>query len=233
MKKLVTACAACLVAGLVSAQIASVNIVGYQNLALPTGYKMMTSTFIPVGSDGAVLRLADIVPSNFSIFNGDTVQFFNLNGSGSVTNMVSWMGGWVDATTYADMSNLEIPAGTGMFVFSTQANVTFQMVGEVALAELPLAISSGYTVVGNSSPVAITLGNVVPTNFSIFEGDTIQFFNSNGNGGVVTMASYMGGWVDATTYADLSATVLNPGDGFFVYTTKSNTTLTFPAITVN
>ena len=49
MKKLLTVCAACLVAGMVSAQVESANIVGYQTFGMVQGFNPVSCTFLTVG----------------------------------------------------------------------------------------------------------------------------------------------------------------------------------------
>jgi len=234
MKKSMTAVAACLIAGMVSAQIVSQNIVGYQTIDMPTGYRDYTSTFIPVGSDGTAIRLGDITPVNFSGEFGDTIQFFNLNGSGSVSATVTYYDGygWCDAYTLDILDDMTLPVGTGMFVYSSQTDVSFMVAGEVLTDSFQLNVASGYTVVGNSSPVAITLGDIVPSNFSGENGDTAQFFSATGSGSVVTTVTYYDGygWCDAYTLDLLDTMVLNPGDSFFAYCSQSGASFTFPAV---
>ena len=232
MKKLVTAFAACALAGLVNAQVESVNIVGYQTIDIPTGYKGYTSTFIPVGGDGDVIRLGDITPVNFDGNNADNIQFFNLNGSGSVSTTVTYYDGygWCDAYTFAVLDDMTIPIGTGMFVYSSQPNVSFIVAGEVKLDSFQLNVAAGYTFVGNSSPVAITLGDIVPVNFDGNNADNAQIFSPGGS--VSTTVTYYDGygWCDAYTFQVLDSMVLNPGDAFFVYCSQSNVSFTFPDV---
>jgi len=215
--------------------------VGYQTLSLPTGYKMATSTFVPVGSDGTSLRLGDIVPNaSFDYFAGDNIQFFNASGSGSVSVTVSYMDGygWFDFNDPSTMlDDMTIPAGTGMFVYTAGANVEFLVAGEVKLDSFSLLPSAGYTVIGNSSPIAITLSDIVPNSlFDYFAGDNIQFFNASGSGSVSVTASYMDGygWFDFNDPSTmLDDAVLNPGDSFFAYVSNAGVSFTFPAIDVN
>lgn len=236
MKKLLTACAACVLAGMVSAQVESVNIVGYQTLTLPAGYKATTATFVPVGSDGTTLRLGDVIPKNFSGDNGDTVQFLNLNGNGTAVTTATYYDGygWCDFNnTEIMLDDMTIPAGTGMFVYASQSGAELLVAGQVALDALGLNVATGYTIVGNSSPVAITLGDITPSNFSGDFGDTAQFLNQSGNGTVATTATYYDGygWCDFNnTETILDSTVLNPGDSFFVYASQSNVSFAFPAV---
>jgi hydrogenase maturation factor HypE len=196
---------------------------------------MATSTFVPVGSDGTSLRLGDIVPTNFDGANGDTVQFFNLNGSGSVSTTAWYFAGygWFDFNTNESLDDMLIPAGTGLFVTSTQTGAEFVVSGEVVLQSTTLTLPVGYTVVGNSSPVSIVLGDIVPNaNFDGAFGDTIQFFDPTGSGVVTTTAWYFAGygWFDFNTSASLDSMVINPGDSFFANATQSNVSFTFPAV---
>ena len=61
MKKLVTAFAACALAGLAFAQVESVNIVGYSTITLKQGFNMLACNFDGVGED-AGMTLDELVP---------------------------------------------------------------------------------------------------------------------------------------------------------------------------
>jgi hypothetical protein len=181
------------------------------------------------------VRLGDVVPTNFSGDNGDMIQFFNLNGNGSVVTAVTYYEGygWCDAyNAEILLDDMTIPAGTGMFVSSSQTGVSFLVAGEVKQAAFSLDVASGYTVVGNSTPVDITLGQIVPTNFSGDNGDMAQFFSATGNGTVATTATYYDGygWCDAyNAEIMLDSLVLSPGDAFFASCSQSGASFAFPA----
>eukprot|EP00825_Cyclidium_porcatum_P004602 TRINITY_DN1217_c0_g1_i2.p1 TRINITY_DN1217_c0_g1~~TRINITY_DN1217_c0_g1_i2.p1 ORF type:complete len:248 (+),score=5.38 TRINITY_DN1217_c0_g1_i2:842-1585(+) len=234
MKKLMTACAACMIAGLVSAEVTS-QVVGYQTINLPIGYKDMTITFVPVGSDATQLRLGDIAPANFSGDNGDSIQFFNPSGNGSVVKTATYYAdyGWCNPENTEEMlDDYTIVLGSGMFVYASQVNAQFTIAGQVNFEAFNLDVPAGYTVVGNSSPVVITLGDIVPTNFSGDNGDSFQFFHENGNGTVVKTATYYAdyGWCNPeNTEEMLDDEVLNPGDAVFAYS-QNAATYAFPQI---
>jgi hypothetical protein len=138
--------------------------------------------------------------------------------------------GWCDASTFEILEDMTIPVGTGMFVSSSQADVTFTIAGEVLLDSFQLNVASGYTFVGNSSPVAITLGDIVPVNFSGDFGDTAQFFSAGGTV-VATVTYYDGyGWCDASSFEVLDTMVLDPGVAFFASCSQSGVSFTFPAV---
>mgnify|MGYP001406947280 CR=1 FL=1 len=83
MKKLVTACAACLIAGLVSAQIVSQNIVGYQTIATEAN-KMNTVAlqFDGVATGGLPIDIQEIkVGAGFRKTGTDWIKFWDLNTS--------------------------------------------------------------------------------------------------------------------------------------------------------
>jgi hypothetical protein len=84
--------------------------------------------------------------------------------------------------------------------------------------------------VGNSSPVAITLGDIVPVNFSGDFGDTAQFFSAGGTV-VATVTYYDGyGWCDASSFEVLDTMVLDPGVAFFASCSQSGVSFTCPAV---
>ena len=85
MKKLVTAFAACALAGLVDAQVESVNIVGYQTVPLAqNGYTFTCSTFAPIGMTDGTMTLGDIAANeNFSPFE-DSIVIFDAAGAVAV-----------------------------------------------------------------------------------------------------------------------------------------------------
>lgn len=89
MKKLMTACAACVLAGMVSAQVESVNIVGYMSQTLTTKNNMIGLNFGAVGT-GAAIPIVDLIPKNqdglnagANVTTGDNIQI--LGDSGYVT----------------------------------------------------------------------------------------------------------------------------------------------------
>jgi hydrogenase maturation factor HypE len=126
-----------------------------------------------------------------------------------------------------------IPFGTGMYVNSTLAGAEFLVAGEVLQSASTLVLPTGYTIAGNSSPVEITLGQIVPNaSFDGANGDTVQFFDAAGSGTVTITAWYFAGygWFDFNTNESLDAMVISPGDAFYVNATQANAQFSFPAV---
>lgn len=143
MKKLVTAFAACMIAGLVSAQsVTSLNIVGYQTVPLTKdGFTATGPTLAPVNMTGGNMTLGDIAANEFFAPFEDSIQIFDASGSVvimatyvSQANLDLWeMGpeylpGWYD---YADgelqggtLNSTVIAAGQGMTAFTGYSDVT-------------------------------------------------------------------------------------------------------------
>jgi len=208
MKKLVTAFAACALAGLGYAQVESVNIVGYQNIPLTqNGFTATCATFAPIGMTDGNMTLGDIKANeNFSAFE-DSIQLLDSNGNVTMqATYVSqadlelwdmWPGyevGWYNSADeeleLGTLNDTVLPFGTSMTVYTSYSGVTLLYAGEVIQNDvvLPL-VSNGFTPVGNASPVDLTLGDIVPNaNFAAFE-DSVQMLDSNGN--VTMQATYV------------------------------------------
>jgi len=73
MKKLVTAFAACALAGLAFAQVESVNIVGYSTVTLKQGFNMLACNFDGVG-EAAGMTLDQLVPGTTAGLTGSSTS---------------------------------------------------------------------------------------------------------------------------------------------------------------
>jgi len=208
MKKLVTAFAACALAGLVDAQVESVNIVGYQTVPLAqNGYTFTCSTFAPIGMTDGTMTLGDITANaNFSPFE-DSIVIFDSTGSmvvqatyvsqANLEDWGMWPGyevGWYDLDDgnmeFGTLNATVVPFGGSMTVFTQYADAGLIYAGEViqSAVTLPLA-QNAYTFLGNASPVDLTLGDIVANeNFAPFE-DSIVIFDSTGS--MVVQATYV------------------------------------------
>ena len=121
MKKLVTAFAACALAGLAFAQVESVNIVGYSTINVPAGSSIVAPSFTTVGGGGVDLTLGMITPSaDFdaeSLTGGGTIQFINADGSWGVQAQY-WAnyGGWYIFGTETLINDTVLPKGGAVYV---------------------------------------------------------------------------------------------------------------------
>jgi hypothetical protein len=138
--------------------------------------------------------------------------------------------GWYDFDTSAPLDDLTFLAGTGAYVYTPLAGAGMLIAGEVALDPLELSLpAGGYIVIGNSSPVAITLADIIPS--ASFDSGMLQFLDAGG--AVVQTAVYYDGfgWFDFDTSAPLDDLVVGPGDAIYAYSPLA-ATLTFPGIDV-
>jgi hypothetical protein len=238
MKKLVTAFAACALAGLVNAQVESVNIVGYSTINVPAGSSIIAPSFTTVCGDGTSLTLGMITPSEDfdaeALSGGGTIQFINADGSWGVSaDYWANYGGWFIRGTETQINDTVIPKGGAVYVYSAAA-ATFRCAGEIGLTAFTVTIPAGSSQLGNSIPVGLTLGDITPSaDFdaeSATGGGTIQFINADGSWGVSAdyWAAY-GGWFIRGTETQINDTPLSEGAGFYVFSNAA-ATLTFPAV---
>jgi len=162
MKKLVTAFAACALAGLVNAQVESVNVVGYQTVTLKQGFNMLACNFDGVsGADG--MTLDELVPGTTPGMTGgnlpgnaDNILVFNAATQGYTTYYLYYV--TKGTTTYNNkwVLNATTPAGVTLksgdafwlnLKNATDLPATF--VGQVpAEASKTLTLKQGFNMIG-------------------------------------------------------------------------------------
>lgn len=234
MKKLVTAFAACALAGLAFAQVESVNIVGYQTLSGNAGFTVVAPTFVSVGSTTDEFTFGDI-QGDFVFF--DTLQFFD--SAGNVNFQAYWLDenfgltpGWYD-DAQVSLATTPVPAGSAFFA-SMASGGSIVIAGQVSADDVVISAGAGFTVIGNCRPYDVTFGDLVCTGISFF--DTLQFFDAAGN---VNFQAYWldenfgltPGWYD-DAQSSLNSTVIPSGQGFFLSAANAGATVTIPAPTL-
>lgn len=139
MKKLLTACAACVLAGMVSAQVESVNIVGYMTQPLKGGnFNMYVVPFEAVG--GGDVYIPDLLSGDLTAgaspvqadnivvwdpaTSGYTAYYLYDNGDGTAT---WWLG-----DDSAEMGNM--PAGTTFWYEAKGGDGSVTIAGQVITA---------------------------------------------------------------------------------------------------
>ena len=238
MKKLMTAFAACMLAGIVSAQVQSQNIVGYQTLTGNAGYTVVAPTFVSVGDTLGQLTYSQIT-GEFQ--DTDNIQIFDVDGNVAATAI--WLtaaglygvptdGWYADDYSTAKGSDL-IPAGAGFFVsMANGGNIV--IAGQVSQSAVVVPTVSGYTVTGNCRPYDITYGNLDCVGLQ--DTDNIQIFDVDGNVSAtaiwLTAAGLYGvpsdGWYADDYSTSKALDVIPAGQGFFVSCADVGT-ITIPA----
>jgi hypothetical protein len=160
-----------------SAQVYSVNAVGYVNLSLVNGYTLIANPLngtdnslntilpLPASADGTTIFRFKPAVQNY----GEAIQFFAGFGWFTVDTDPNW---------------LTLPPGVGVFIQPsgpTPLNVTF--VGEVPQGNLSNQLRGGnaYQIVGSQVPQALPIGDTATPNtlnFPAAEGDVVFIFNS-------------------------------------------------------
>lgn len=171
--------AAAAVAGIASLQaqsnVYSVNVVGYVNVTIPTGYSLIANPL--QSSDNTVSNLF-----NASNPQGSTV--FTWNGTGFFANKLDeFGGGW-------DNPALDLSPGKGFFINNGGAPFTNTFVGEVLTGNLTNSLPVGYTLVASKVPQA---GFVQDLGLSAVEGDTVYMWNGTGFI-AIKLDEFGGGW---------------------------------------
>jgi hypothetical protein len=164
------ALAACLATSAVAqSNVFSVNIVGYVNTPINTGFNLIANPL-----DNGTNDLNSLFPgAGF----GDQVFFF----SGGAFSSSTFIGSWGPDST--------LLPGTGVFYQNTGAAFTNTFVGNVMTGTLNNPIPAGFSLKASQAPVADTLDGLgLPGNF----GD--QVFVFRGSPPAYQSATYIGSW---------------------------------------
>lgn len=244
MKKMMTAFAACMIAGLVSAQIESANIVGYQTVSLNQNqFTHVCPTFTDIGGakqivlndltgDMAELDSIQFMDPGFATQNE---YFYLMAGSLAPEGSAS---GWYDTSTdpFTPAGNAVIPAGVSV-LYSSQGASQLTFAGEVNAESVVISSEvGGFKSVGNPFPTDTTLGAISFTGVS--EMCSVQIMDA----GAATAAEYFwlesgslapegsaSGWYDTSTdpFSAAGSTVIAAGQGFLFNEQGAGTTISF------
>ena len=148
MKKLVTAFAACALAGLVDAQVESVNIVGYNTVTIDKQWTIIAANFEAVG--GGAIAIQDAFPYSDGMTKGNTTAtadvlqiqnavggydtYYLSNGKNAKGATVAGLDGkWAAMATFTP-TTAAIPVGAGAWYLRRgSTDFTVQVVRPYAL----------------------------------------------------------------------------------------------------
>lgn len=216
-------------------------VVGYQELDVPQGNCMRTSTFRALNGN---YKIADIKVAGALGGGSDTAQLMNADGSwGTMYYYLTEDEMGVETGWYKDgfgdeaVTDEDVITVGQAFIITFEAASTFTVSGEVKTGTTTVDAPTGYSIIGNPTPVAAKLSDIAVTGALGGGSDTAQKMNANGSWG--TMYYYltedeMGvetGWYkdgfgdEAVTDED----TLEPGESMIFYV-EAATTLTFPAV---
>ena len=241
MKKLMFAVAA-VAAGVAMADVTSANIVGYAGSDLrDAGATLTSALFMNVSSPDGSLKLSNIVPVKA---DGDVagwweveIQYLNFDGSTDFDHDYLWNGENWENADMEDMSDVEVPAGQGLFVGnSTGVAVNFRSSGELNQKDVVFTLrDAGATAAGNCFPTTTTLGELLP---QIKDSEDvpgwweleIQYLNFDGSTDFDNDYMWNGENWENADMEDMSELTINPGQGLFIgNSTGKAVTLRIPA----
>jgi len=210
--------------------------VGYQEVPVEaSGFTLITPTFDKV--DGSSITLKDIGAKNsyesVQLLNTDAgtdAEYFFVSKEDSGLEADGWF--LDDLETPAD--DVAIPEGKSI-LFSSLGTESITFAGQVATTGKPVTTEeSGFTMIGNNTPVDVALKNLVCTGINSY--DSIQFMDEN----LSTAQEYFfvakedsgleaDGWFcdDLETPAD--DIVIPAGSGVLFSATAGAVTVTVPA----
>src|ERR1043165_5668831 len=163
-------CAAILAAGLASSMaqsnVYSLNVVGYYNVVIPAGKKLMIANQLHTTND----TLAGVLPGPYN----DGTSFFKFAGGFSGAD-------W-DSDALAWTANFPLGIGDGGFLFS-QSLQTFTFVGEVEQGSLTNALVKGTKRIrGSQVPIPVQLNTPSMAGLIGEDGDSVFAFNDGYSG---------------------------------------------------
>ncbi|MBP5320109.1 MAG: hypothetical protein J6334_03905 [Kiritimatiellae bacterium] len=188
MKKMLAVCAACMVAGLASADVTSDNIVGFMKASTTAESASVGAMFVTVGAD--VWRLGDLKAEGMEP-GVDSIQFLDTNTASTyiqatyISAEIAAEEGDPDLEGWWDMNDVGgtrlddtvFEKGTAFLCAFAGSEVTFTFAGEVLAGEVEIDVSGMPSpFICNPIPVDLTLGQIKAIDFE--PGlDSIQFLD--------------------------------------------------------
>ncbi len=245
---------------------------GYQNQTVAgSGFTWSVSTFQQIGKELEAQTLGSFaLPTDENFLSGDSIILEVYGTDGALEGSYSFVDegnaatygltstGWYPLekmqnweATDEDLSNdVVIPFGKGVIITSGEADTTLTFAGQVvAEAKSYTVAGSGFTWIGNATPVDLTLGDfAIPTDEGFLSGDSIilEFYGTDGalegsysfvdEGNAATYGLANTGWYPLekmqnweATDEDLSNSVQIPSGKMVIITSgEADTTLTLP-----
>jgi len=225
--------------------VESANVVGYQEITVPTGFSMRGSTFKAISGSYKISDIA-VLGEDIGGAGNDYAQKINADGSwGDVYYYLTDDGAGVEDGWYKDVFGDEavtdadvIAVGESLFV-TAASTLTFKFAGEVIAGKPEFVIETGFSMFGNPTPVTSTKISDIEVSGDIggAGNDYIQKINADGSwGDIYYYLTDDGAGVEDGWYKDVfgdeavtDADVLGEGESVFA-TAAGDLTLKFPAV---
>ncbi|MBQ4440009.1 MAG: hypothetical protein II909_02570 [Kiritimatiellae bacterium] len=217
------------------------EIVGYQQITIPTGYSLFTVTFKDVGGDEYDIQdIKVLTTAGADYASNNKVKMQKLSVAGEYLTLYNYRlskGGWCQGSTYVGTAAVTFADGEGVALYNGDASeLKLQVSGAVNLTPVSTAIpTASYKIIGNPTPVSVDLQDVIP-----YLGENIcsannkvkvQKIGTDGEYGTLyNWRQSKGGWCQGSTFVGENVVTLAPGEGLAVYNGESEAvTLKFPS----
>ena len=203
------------------------EIVGYQQITIPTGYSLFTVTFKDVA--GGAYDIQDIVPyQNGTVVTANAkVNIQKMDTAGAYLTSYGYRngkGGWCQGLTYLGTGAVTFSDGEAMCINnSTGAEVQLQVSGAVDISPWSYEVGTGYSLIGNMTPAEIDIQDIVPYDLEgnvITANAKVNIQKMDTAGAYLTSYGYRngkGGWCQGLTYLGTGAVTFAPGESACVY----------------
>lgn len=202
--------AAALAVGVISseAQVYSQNVVGYVNVAAPSGQFVMLANPLDTGNN----VLSNVVKG---ASGGSTVQIWNSGTGGfDLYTYSALTHAWKQGTSNAD--NTPLPPGVGFFLSASTA-FTNTFVGTVVTpinGSSTNTVATGFQAVGSLTPYGDVVTNGATVNLVVGGGTTLQQWDIASQAfNLYTYSGLSHAWKQGTTVTN---PVVSVGEGFFI-----------------
>ena len=189
MKKLVTAFAACMLAGLVSAQVESQNVVGYQNMSLVSGFNMIGVNWQAVGGatsisiQGPANSLIDVSQiaagsDQLQLFDTGTQKFTVYTMYPNTGSSPVWDGQWTKVGQ-GTLIPLSVSTGQG-FLFNNSGapkSLTFKGQADFVSKTNTFAFVAGFNAFTCQFPAGFDFNSEIVKNV-VAGSDQLQLFDT-------------------------------------------------------
>jgi hypothetical protein len=185
-------CAAIVAAGAITAvaqnNVYSLNVVGYVNVPVPSGYSLLANPLSAGVTNGANEIMTPIDGEAILKWNGSTFNYVSFD---------TGFNGWIDINFNPSVPP-SLPPGKGFFFLNPGAATTVTFVGQVVPSPgvtNQLTLPSGYSLVGSPLPVSAPVITNAPVSLPVIDGMAILTWN----GSAYSYRSYdtgFNGWID-------------------------------------
>jgi hypothetical protein len=198
--------AAGLASSVAQSNVYSLNIVGYVNQVIPSGYSLIANPLSTGGSNGVNEVMVTPDACIVSSYNGVSYDTRLLDGTD-----------WLSLPSFAVTTPPTVPPGKGFFFFNPGAPYTNTWVGNVVPAPgvtNSMTLPAGYSLVGSVMPVAGANITANPINLPTPDACIISSYN-----GVAYDTRLLDGtdWLSLPSFSVTTVPGYTVGQGFFFF----------------